>query len=89
MLQFGKTKSGPKCWFNRDGWSYSKGTLASYEGHALLQQITRLIRRHEDVKVSHIFRETNKCADVLASEDCKLRYNSIYFSFAHNFLEFI
>lgn len=49
-----------------------KGASTTYEGHVLIRQITRLIEMHGDVKVSHIFREANKCVDALANEGCKL-----------------
>lgn len=50
-------------------------TSKSLEGYALLRKISRLIDPHDDVQISHSYREANKWADVLANEGCDLNCN--------------
>jgi hypothetical protein len=48
-------------------------------GFSLIKSIRRLLDGEWEVKISHAYREANKCADALASMSCTLDCNIVYF----------
>jgi ribonuclease HI len=43
------------------------GSYGSYRGHILMKKIRALLQEEWEVKISHVFREANRCADILAN----------------------
>ncbi|CAK8542653.1 unnamed protein product [Lathyrus sativus] len=46
---------------------FRKGGSRCFVGHALMKQIRRLIELHGEIKVVHVYRESNRCVDKLVS----------------------
>lgn len=65
---------------------FKKDALESFEGYALLKKITRLIELHDDVQISHSYRESNKCTYALVNERCNLNYNFVEYIVAPIFI---
>ncbi|GAU10733.1 hypothetical protein TSUD_425170, partial [Trifolium subterraneum] len=55
-------------------------SIGSPCGSAIIQKIRKLLRLEWEVKVQHAYRETNKCADALASISCSMRAGSSYYN---------
>ncbi|CAJ2663874.1 unnamed protein product, partial [Trifolium pratense] len=55
------------------------GMTSSALGFSLVKSIGRLLDEQWEVKISHSYRETNKCADALASMGCILDCNIVFF----------
>jgi ribonuclease HI len=52
-----------------------KGSLQSGPGSTLAKQIWRMLALDWEVEVNYVYREANKCADVLANMGCNLDYS--------------
>ncbi|MCI09825.1 putative non-LTR retroelement reverse transcriptase, partial [Trifolium medium] len=55
------------------------GILSSPIGLSLVKRIRRLLELDWDVKIAHAYRESNKCADVLANIGCTLDREIIFY----------
>ncbi|CAJ2646335.1 unnamed protein product [Trifolium pratense] len=49
-------------------------------GSAIIQKIRKLLGSDWEVRVHHAYRETNKCADALASIGCSMRAGSSFYN---------
>ncbi|MCI17930.1 putative non-LTR retroelement reverse transcriptase, partial [Trifolium medium] len=57
----------------------NEGGTCSALGFSLVKQIQRLVNLDWEIKVSHLYREANQCADGLATMGCSLQGCTLYF----------
>jgi hypothetical protein len=60
------------------------GVTSSALDFSLVNSIRRVLDDRWEVKISHPYREANKCADALASMSCILDYNIVFFEFCRD-----
>jgi hypothetical protein len=51
----------------------------SIMGNMLIRKIYKLLEDFQEVRIINVFREANRCADMLANIGCKISDNIVYF----------
>jgi ribonuclease HI len=57
----------------------STGKLSSKTGWSLVMNIQKLLDLEWEVKIAHVYREANQCADALATAGCQLDREIIFY----------
>jgi ribonuclease HI len=82
-LKYAKRKGYRKIELNINSVAVMKviksGKTSNSLGFSLVKSIKKLLDEEREVKISHLYRETNRSADALASMGCTLNFTIVYF----------